>query len=183
MGAKVSAAGDRVLWICDNPLFLHQVYINYYGESGVSGVLPANITVCKEACSMILSRFVSVVCVVAAVAYVGCSGGNSFKDGDLLQVQSEVKTTGECIWEDGTSEGFDCFLPAGTKLKVSISQVTGVSFVECTIEGIGTQTNETAIIHRILPPQIANRYGLQSFSVSISTDLIGTKISRTKSAS
>lgn len=101
----------------------------------------------------------------------------TIKKGDKLVVQEELsRETAETQWEDNYTDGFTAAIPKGTVLEVLFTPKMGAAIIECIPVEIGDNKDAESVEEFIVPESIRSKEGYKSYSFSIKTEYIGTKV-------
>lgn len=113
---------------------------------------------------------------------IGCGTKQpSIKKGDKLLVKEELpRETAETQWEDNYTDGFTAAIPEGTILEVLFTPKMGAAIVECIPVEIGDKKDAESVEELIVPESIRTKEGYKSYSFSIKTADIGTKVTIVK---
>lgn len=113
---------------------------------------------------------------------IGCgTKQTAIKKGDKLLVKEELpRETAETQWEDNYTDGFTAAIPAGTVLEVLFTPKMGAAIVECLPVEIGDKKDAESVEEFIVPESIRSKEGYKSYSFSIKTADIGTKVTIVK---
>lgn len=113
---------------------------------------------------------------------IGCGTKQpGIKKGDKILVKEELpKETAETQWEDNYIDGFTAAIPRGTVLEVLFTPNTGAAIVECIPVEIDNKKDPDSVEALFVPEAIRTKEGYKSYSFSIKTSYIGSKVLRMK---
>lgn len=113
---------------------------------------------------------------------IGCGTKQpGIKKGDKLLVKEELpRETAETQWEDNYTDGFTASIPEGTVLEVLFTPKMGAGIVECIPVEIGDKKDPESVEVAIVPEAIRTKEGYKSYSFSIKTSYLGTKVTQMK---
>jgi hypothetical protein len=114
--------------------------------------------------------------------YIGCGTKQpGIKKGDKIMVKEELpKETAETQWEDNYIDGFTTAIPRGTVLEVLFTPKIGAALFECIPVEIGDTKNPDSVEALFVPEEIRTKEGYKSFSFSIKTCYIDSKVTMMK---
>ena len=125
-------------------------------------------------------RAVFLTAVAFSLIISGCGSNGTIKSGEIFGVTKELREKGESLWADGSIEGFTTIIPKGTIVKALYSQRPGINVIECEAIQINGKKNPDYIKSIILPPTLQEQAGLRSYSITLSTDIIGSGLKKLK---
>ncbi len=125
------------------------------------------------------SRSAFILILSLIVIFLGCGSDSGVKKGDRFEVLVELQEAADIQGSTEYSDGFTCTIPKGTVL-VAIYSSSSSGFFECKPVVVNANTDDDYILETLVPGVIRNKPGFEDFSLTLSTEYIGTKIKKMK---
>ncbi|MBD3343793.1 MAG: hypothetical protein GF401_01870 [Chitinivibrionales bacterium] len=125
-----------------------------------------------------MKRYSSTFIALALCLFAVSCGSKKIKRGDRFEVLTEMREEATMRWDQPYTNSFNCIIPQGTVLEVTMAPPAGAEFLEVEVVSVNGNSNKEFIEEKIVPDHIRHRKGYEGFYLSIPRKYVGEKIQK-----